>query len=399
MINITDLKDELTLTPLLRLGFRPFFLLGSAFAVFAMSVWLLSLSGLVSINPLNGLFWWHSHEMLFGFVSAIIAGFLLTAVQNWTGVKSVKGKPLLFLVGLWLVARLVILFDLGLPISFIIIIDCAFLPAVGVCLALPLMRVKQTRNMIFLPVLGLMTVANIMTYLPQVGLDASFNTRGLHAMTLLTTLLVALIGGRVIPMFTANGTNTPKVLPNKWLEIASLSSLFIIFVFFIAGLTHFTTVLGTLCVFSACMFIGRSLRWRPWITLNVPLVWILHLSMLFIPIGLCLMAIHFIFNSLSLSTAIHSLTIGVISGMIIAMMARVSLGHTGRVLTPHPIMTLAFTFIIISTLGRSVMVALFPELSLKLWLISGGLWTLSFAIFVIIYSPILSNPRIDGRPG
>lgn len=148
-MNITDSKKEEQLTPLLRLGFRPLFLFGSLFALAAMAIWTLTLAGTISPTPLNGAFWWHSHEMLFGFVPAIIAGFLLTAVQSWTGVPAIKGNKLLLLVLVWAVARLLILANTSIPIHIIMAIDLFFLPLTGLFLALPLFKIKQYRNMMF----------------------------------------------------------------------------------------------------------------------------------------------------------------------------------------------------------------------------------------------------------
>lgn len=399
MINVSKLSDEQNLIPILRLGFRPFFLMGALFAFVAMAIWILSLNNAISVKPLNGMLWWHSHEMLFGFVPAIIAGFLLTAVQTWTGVPSVKGNGLLFIVLIWALARIFILFPVGLPAWWIIALDLAFLPLVGVFLAIPLIKVNQTRNMVFLPILCLMSLANLLTYFPQLGFDNVFNAQGLYAMTMLTTALVALLGGRVIPMFTANGTNTPKVLPKAWLEITSMTSLLIIFIFFAAGLTRFSSLLAAVCAVSALLHFYRCLRWRPWVTLTTPLVWSLHFSMLFIPIGLGLMAVHFWSEPFTLSVAIHSLTVGTIGGMILAMMSRVSLGHSGRPLKAHPVMSIAFIFIICAALIRSIGVAFLPHNMVQLWGLSGILWCAAFACFVIMYFPILSRARADGKPG
>jgi uncharacterized protein involved in response to NO len=399
MLNITDLKKEEQLMPLLRLGFRPFFLFGSIFALTAIAIWTMTLAGIISPTPLNGAFWWHSHEMLFGFVPAIISGFLLTAVQTWTGIPSVKGRKLLFLVVLWMAARILLLVNLNISIYIIMLIDLSFLPLTGVFLGLPLFKIKQYRNMVFLPVLALMAVANLLSYLPQLGYSSEFSTKGFHGMVMLATLMVALLGGRVIPMFTANGTGTQKVLPIKWLEFSSLASLLLIFIFLISGLSHFTIVTAVICFISACLHLFRILRWRVWVTFSVPLVWILHLTMIFIPIGLFMMAAHFAFSKIMLSTALHCLTVGVMGGMIIAMMSRVSLGHTGRMLKASPVIVFGFISILLATLVRTVAVALMPEHITQLWLLAGIFWCLTFACFIWVYLPILSAPRVDGRPG
>jgi uncharacterized protein involved in response to NO len=404
MINVTDLHEEQKRMPLLRLAFRPFFLFGSVFSLLAIMLWTLNLKGLISMSPVNGLFWWHSHEMLFGFVPAIVAGFLLTAVQSWTGVPSIKGSKLLFLLLVWASSRLLIITNPTISIVPIMLLDLAFLPLTGFFLAQPLFNVKQHRNMIFLPVLAFMTIANIFTYLPSLGFSAEFNTRGLHSMVLLTTLLVAVLGGRVIPMFTANGTKTTKVLPLKWLELSALSSLVVIVGLFMVGLAssqneNIKMAFGILCLFSAILNAIRILRWRIWVTLRTPLVWVLHATILFMPIGLTMISLHLMFDMVSLSNALHSLNVGVIGGMIVAMMSRVSLGHTGRPLHVSGIMVFAFISIILAAVMRGFLISMFPEFTQLLWLLSGVCWSIAFACFIWVYLPLLSAPRIDGRPG
>ena len=150
MINITDVKQEQKIPPILRLGFRPFFLFGSMFALLSMVVWLLTLKGIFSPAPLNDTVWWHGHEMLFGFVTAIIVGFLLTAVQNWTGIPGVRGVKLVALFAIWLSARLLIFFNPTINLIIIMLIDLAFLPLAALLLGYPLLKARQYRNMILI---------------------------------------------------------------------------------------------------------------------------------------------------------------------------------------------------------------------------------------------------------
>lgn len=398
-MNISDNQREQQIIPILRLGFRPFFLFGSLFAVIAMLLWLLTLQGVLTLAPLNGSAWWHSHEMLFGFSSAIIAGFLLTAVQTWTNMPSIKGGQLFALFTLWLAARLLILYGPNDYVSVIMLIDIAFLPLTALLLGARIVKIRQFRNVIFIPVLLLMAFTNLLTYLPAFGLDPRWANKGLHGMTMLVTFLVAFLGGRVIPMFTANGTKTEKVLPVKWLEWLCLFSLFMVFLVMITGVDEYPRVIAGICFASALLHLSRQIRWRPWVTLGVPLVWSLHFTLLFIPTGLVLIGMHFLTGFASLSTALHSLTVGVIGGMILAMTSRVSLGHTGRILKVGVLMRIAFVAIIISAFTRSVLVAVWPQFSVQLWAVSGVLWCFAFGSFVWAYSPILSTPRVDGRPG
>jgi uncharacterized protein involved in response to NO len=171
-----SLKQGQQIPPILRLGFRPFFLFGSMFALLSMAIWLLTLKGTFSPVPFNGLVWWHSHEMLFGFVTAIIVGFLLTAVQNWTAIPGVRGVKLAALFAIWLSARLLIFFNPTINLIIIMLIDLAFLPLAALLLGYPLLKIRQYRNMIFIPLLLLMTLSNLLTYLPQFGFNSNLNS-------------------------------------------------------------------------------------------------------------------------------------------------------------------------------------------------------------------------------
>ncbi|MCP3863836.1 MULTISPECIES: NnrS family protein [Alteromonadaceae] len=400
MLNIVDNQQEQKITPLLRLGFRPFFLFGSLFATLSIALWLLTLKGVVSVEPLNGMLWWHSHEMLFGFTAAIIAGFLLTAVQTWTNIPSIKGGQLLFLVCLWGLARLLILFGTASMLPLAMITDLVFLPLTAFFVGQRVIRIRQYRNLIFIPVLVLMSVMNLFTYLPSLGFDSAWQARGVHGMTLLVTFLVAFLGGRVIPMFTANGTKTTKVLPIKWLEISALASLVVVLVLLLLkDVGDFNMLTSIACLTAALLHAIRQWRWRIWVTLTVPLVWSLHFTMLFIPIGLGLLSLHFFGANITLSTAIHSLTVGAIGGMILAMMSRVSLGHTGRMLQVGKLMSVAFFAIVISAIVRSIALAIWPQWTIQFWVLAGCLWCLAFGLFFFKYLPVLSAPRVDGRPG
>lgn len=188
-MHISEPNPTNKVIPLLLLGFRPFFLGGSIFGTLAMLLWLLTLHGEVRLAPLNGMYWWHVHEMLLGFAPAIISGFLLTAVQTWTGLPSIKGNKLLCLVGVWALGRILLLINLDISVWVVMSVDVLFLPLVAFYLAKPLFKIKQYRNLIFIPILLLMTSANVMTYLPQLGLAPSFLYQGLHGMVLLITLL------------------------------------------------------------------------------------------------------------------------------------------------------------------------------------------------------------------
>ncbi|GAB3017635.1 NnrS family protein [Bowmanella dokdonensis] len=385
--------------PVLRLGFRPLFLLGGVFALLAIAAWGGMLAGLWGFSPYGGAYWWHAHEMLFGFVAAIVVGFLLTAVQNWTGVPGVKGQQLMQLVIVWLTGRALLWFDPAWPVWLTASLDLLFLPLAAGFMAYPLIKVRQTRNLFFVPVLLLMTVANLLMHVTVLSGQPSWFGHGNGLMLMLVVTLMCVLGGRVIPMFTANGTATVKVNPWPWLERFALGGIWLLVVNALFGGLLPPMWLGSLLLATGLLHLVRWLRWRVWVTLPVPLLWSLHLAYLFIPLGLLALAGHYLLAWLPYSTAVHVLTVGAVAGMILSMMARVSLGHTGRPLKPHPMMNLAFAAVIFSALVRTAGVWLWHEQAQMLLLLSSLLWCLAFGLFVCFYWPVLTRPRVDGRPG
>ncbi len=400
-MQITDLKKEQQVFPLLRLGFRPFFLFGAVFAIIAIMLWLAILQGNLKFTPFGGGYWWHLHEMMFGFAGAIIAGFLLTAVQNWTGVRGIQNKSLLFLVLLWLCARIVLLMPELLGQTASMVIDLAFFPAVAIFLGRPIIAIKQYRNLFFVPLLLLLTIINIQMYLAaSPSSNISIQLAG-YSGVMLISFLMSVMAGRVTPMFTANGTQTPKASPIPWLDKATNGSIALIalYLLFHPLVKTELSVLGGMMLVAAVLQLIRMLRWRPWITFKVPLLWSLHLSIICLAFGMLLVGLSYFTDSITSSHSWHLLTVGGMAGIILAMISRVSLGHTGRMLQPPKSMSLAFLLIFIAALVRSILPSLIPESAMTFYHISGGLWYISFGLFVYHYAPMLVSARQDGRPG
>ena len=381
-----------------RLAFRPFFLFGALFSLIAIGLWVTSFAGWVSFSPYGGGLWWHSHEMLYGFVSAIVVGFLLTAVQNWSGVPGVKGGPLAFLVGLWLVARILLLLDLAISPWVLAFVDSAFLPVAAVFLAIPILQKKLYRNLFFVPLLIVMSASNFLMHWALITNDYSLVTHGSYAMVLLVTFLMSVMGGRVIPMFTANGTHTPKVNPIGWLEKLSIISMAVVMLVFVTGIELPNKISAVILFLASSIHLARFLRWRFWVTFKTPLVWSLHASYFFIPLGLAFIGLHFWFQSVSLSQGVHLLTVGAMGTMILAMISRVSLGHTGRMIVVGKVMGIAFGAIVLAALIRTLAPLFFADY-ISIIIISGFLWVIGFGLFFIRYFPVLTKPRVDGRPG
>ncbi len=400
-MQITDLKKEQQIMPLFRLGFRPLFLFGSAFGLVAMALWGLSLQGVIEFNPYGGSYWWHGHEMLFGFVSAIIAGFLLTAVQNWTGLPGLRGRNLVGLFLLWLVARVGLLIPQFSGSVVIAALDIAFMPVAAFLLSKPLIAVKQMRNLFFVPVLAFFAIANALTHVAVYTSDMSYYSYGISAVIFLVTLVMTVVGGRVMPMFTANGTQTAKVAPIAWLDKVAIGSVVILVVTHLFTLQQYfaSEVLAGLFTLAGVSNFVRCARWRIWVTLRVPLVWSLHMAYFCMAIGLMLIGLSHYNQAISYPTALHLLTVGGMGGLILAMTSRVSLGHTGRMLTLKPLMPLAFACLFGAAVIRVLGIFLLPAQTSLLLSVSVLLWVVAFALFLWVYVPVLTQPRIDGRPG
>ncbi|PHR84592.1 MAG: hypothetical protein COA59_06490 [Colwellia sp.] len=401
MMQITDLKKEQNITPLLRLGFRPFFLSGAIFSIVAIILWLLMYKGTINLSPLGGGYWWHIHEMIFGFGGAIIAGFLLTAIQNWTGVRGVQGTTLLLLFLLWLAGRVVLLMPSLFSETLATIIDLSFLPVVAYILAKPLMTIKQYRNLFFVPLLLLFTLANLEMHLAIYFPQMFTITFAGYTGVMLVTLLMSVMSGRVAPMFTANGTKTPKATPLPWLDKVTNGSLGIVmFSLLMEPIIGFSNqFFGIILIIAGIFQTIRWLRWRPWITLAIPLLWSFHLAIKFIAYGLIILGLSYLIPEIPSNHIWHLLTVGGMGGLILAMISRVSLGHTGRPLSPPKAMTAAYIFITLAALIRAIGPWILPEKTVLFIDISGTFWLFAFGIFAITYAPMLMSARKDGRPG
>jgi len=353
MMQITDLQQEQKITPLFRLGFRPFFLGGAIFSVIALVLWILILKGTLPIAPMGGGYWWHIHEMVYGFASAIIAGFVLTAVQNWTGIRSISGTQLMLLFLLWSAGRLALLFPQLLGNTLTMLVDLSFLPVVAYLLGKPIIAIKQYRNLFFIPLLTLFTLANLEMHLAITNPIFSISFSG-YTGVLLVLLLMSVMTGRVLPMFTANGTGTKKVLPIKALEIITNGSIAMaLFYLLLQPFIGFNREFFALILLIAGT--SQAIRWfrmRPWITFSVPLLWSFHFAVMFVWFGFLVLGLSYLQSDVPINHVWHLLTVGGIGGIVLAMISRVSLGHTGRPLIPPKIMNLAFFMLLISPLIR-----------------------------------------------
>lgn len=387
-----------------RLAFRPFFLLGALFSVCAVALWVGHLNGWWQPALYGGSVYWHGHEMLFGFVCAIVVGFLLTAVQNWTGIAGLQGKPLGALALLWGAGRLAMLTD-AMPLVSAVL-DSAFLPVAAVCLARPILRVKQYRNLLFIPLLLLLGGANIVSHVGTALGDPFLANQGLVATAWIILLIMTVMGGRVVPMFTANGSQTARVNNLPMLEKSVIGGTLLLALLHASG-----WVRALPDSFNAALLLGvgllhawRIVRWRFWVTGRVPLLWSLHIAFGFIPLSLCLLALHYAAQVypipyLSYSTALHLMLVGAMGNMILSMTARVALGHSGRPLQPVKAMSFAFVAIALAALGRTLLLWWLPAASVLLINGAAAFWLIAYGLFTVCYWPVLTQARVDGKPG
>jgi uncharacterized protein involved in response to NO len=384
--------------PLFRLAFRPLFWLGALFGAISITVWALLFTGFIDFSPFGGGYFWHVHEMLFGFTAAIIVGFLLTAVQTWTGVSSLKGIPLILLVGIWLLARLLLAFSSSGIELIVGIVDVLFLVLSAVALAIPIVKARLWRNLFFVPILLTMAVVNAFSYLSLSGaLSISFIELS-HVMVLLVTLVMCIMGGRVFPMFTANGTGTPRVAAIPWLEKLSIGSVFLSVLITAQFIDTPKLVDAFIYSFAGAVNFARAIRWRIWVTFKVPLVWSLHFSYWSICIGLIMLGLVKVEILSNTSSALHAITVGGIGFMILSMISRVSLGHTGRTIKVGKVVSTAFVFIGMSFITRVFAPFFYDDYAHVIW-VSAAFWALAYGIFVFRYAPVLFRSRIDGAKG
>ncbi|KQN48672.1 short-chain dehydrogenase [Pseudomonas sp. Leaf48] len=395
-MQILDNRKAVGTWPLLRLGFRPFFLLGSTLAALVIALWVFAMQGYNFWGPpLGGWLAWHRHELIFGFAGAIIAGFLLTAVQAWTGRSSLGGKPLGVLVAIWLVARLA--WWSGSP-QLLLLANLLFFASVALIMAHLLWAVRQTRNYPIVAVLALLLGADALTLLGVLQANDAWQRQGTWAAVWLAAAMLGLIGGRVIPFFTQRGLGRAcAVKPWGWLDNALLVVTALVATLFALGVAlQAHAWLGL--VFSA-LAVGHGIRLVRWFdggVLRVPLLWSLHLAYAWLVIACISMALwHFGLHG-GISQALHALTVGALGGSILAMLARVSLGHTGRPLQLPRGFTLAFMLLNLGGLFRVLAVGVWYQPAI--WL-AAICWVGAFVQYLCCYAPMLCRARADGQPG
>lgn len=387
-------------TTLFAYGFRPFFLLSGVFALIAVPAWLWMFSSGIALVPGLSSHFWHAHEMLYGFVVAAIAGFLLTAVPNWTGRRGFAGMPLVALVVAWLAGRLAIFFANFLPMPLIAVAELAFLPMLGGLLAPPIVQTRN-RNLAMLFMLAALWLVDIVFFVGMTRGDASVANTGLLAAMNIVLALLTIIGGRIVPAFTANALRgsgrsyAPRSYPlvERVLPAAMLLNLAIDL------LLPGSAAAGTLALFIAVFQGIRLAGWSGFKTFDQPIVWALHLGYIWIPLGFLLKSLALLADLGGVLPWQHAFGIGAFGGMILAVATRAALGHTGRPLVVHPCIAWAYGAMGLAALLR-LAASWLPAHLYPAGLLAATLtWSAAFFIFLFVYGPILILPRADGKPG
>lgn len=384
-------------------GFRPFFLGAAAYAVFAMLLWIGWIASVAVGWPQSWLpvagspFAWHAHEIVFGFAAAAIGGFLLTAVPNWTGALPLSGPPLIVLFAVWLAGRVAMGLSGLVPYPLVIIVDGAFLPLLGAFAAVQLFTRPAARNLVFLAMIVAMMVSNVFSHLGNGGYLDVDPMAAIRAAMLIVIVMIAVIGGRIIPAFThnwLNGQRPPVPMPRRvfWLDMTALVSL-VVFVLFDAVGAGWALV-GTAASVAAIANGARLVLWRGFATRAEPIVWVLHVGYGWIVIGLVLAALSAFTNEVPAAVVSHAFGTGAIGTMILAVMSRASLGHTGRRLVAPRAIVATYYLVTLAAVLRVVAPLLPSELYSPMLLAAGLAWAASFLAFTLVYAPILTTPRV-----
>jgi len=396
---IRDVERSANRCALFDYGFRPFFLASGLYAALVVPVWLYRFAHASAPFGLLPPMYWHSHEMIYGFVMAAIAGFMLTAVPSWTGSRGFAGFPLIAAVICWLLGRWAMSAVGAVPFWVTATAELALVPLLLALLAPPIFR-SSNRNA---PLLGVLTVLWL--------IDATFVYALAHGDVLLAgsatrlsidlvLILVTVIGGRIVPAFTGNALRArgeePRIVTRRPIEIAVIATMVAI-----AAVDVFAPDAALSGVLALLAAVFHSLRMGGWRSFRArdPIVWVLHVAYAWLPIGLALKAAALLGHADWAMKWQHALTMGVFGTMILAVMTRASLGHTGRPLVVPRAIAIAYLVLTVGTVVRVFGVVLMPDHYLLAVTLAGLAWEIAFGIFVVAYAPILWAPRADGKPG
>lgn len=373
------------------LGFRPFYLLASVFAALSVALWVCQYAGVLPFAYVRGPTW-HGSEMLFGFALAVVAGFLFTAVRNWTGRPTPSGPLLAGYALLWIAGRILAVTPYATAAAWV---NGAFPLAVAIGVAVPLLHARNRRNYFFIALLAALGAVALALHLSYFGVLPWPARIGVRVGLDIVMFIMAVVGGRVIPMFTNNGVRGTNARRNPVIEKLSLGGLLLLLVVDIA---QWSAGLAALTAALALVHALRWVLWQPWRTLRTPLVWILHAAYGWIVVHLALRALAAL-DLVSDPIAVHALTVGGIGGLTIGMMTRTARGHTGRPLVADRRDVACYILVMVAALVRVFGPLALPQAYLATVIVAGACWSAAFIVYAIAYAPSLSRARPDGKPG
>jgi len=397
LIQIRDTRQQPEGTALFDVGLRPFFLGAGLFATLSLLWWIAVYGGVLSSASGWPPHWQHAHEMVFGFGAAAVAGFLLTASANWTSTAPLSGAPLSALFVTWVLGRLAFVVP-GLPVMLVAVVDSAFLPALLLALW-PALRAGKRKNLVFAFWLLELSVANVVCHLEVVGHVAGVMGVALRAGVYGLVMMVAILSGRVVPGFTQNALRRAgrpaETRTHPWIELGAKAATLCAFAADVFGLP--APVVAALALLAGLLLAARMIGWRTWQILDEPIVWILHVAHGLLVLAMFCMALEHVTDLFAGSTALHLFTAGVVGTMVLGIMSRASLGHTGRPLRVSRVTVLSYLLVIGGALLRAVGPLAAPEAYQGLALAGGASWALGYGIFTAVYAPILLGPRADAE--
>jgi len=382
--------------PLFALGFRPFFALAGLSALILILLWNAIFKGTWAADNYFTPTYWHAHEMLLGYSVAVISGFLLTAVKNWTGRPTLTGDQLAGLCILWLYGRIAPFYANLLPDILIALIDLAFLPLLAYHVTKPILAAQQYRNLIFTALLLFLAYGNGLIHSEMLGLKAHTAMVGLQLVVGTIVILILVIAGRVFPFFTERGLPGTLAIRNPQFDQGSVVSAVLVFGLLLFDVSGIWLALPALL--ATVINIARVAGWYVQRIWYVPLLWVLYIGYGWIILGFALTALS-AYSLIQPSLAMHAFTLGGIGVLTLGMMARVALGHTGRALRASNAIAIGFVLINVAAFFRVLLPIAWPN-GYEIFIYGSTLaWLAAFSLFIFVYGPILTSPRIDGKEG
>lgn len=389
--------------PVFDLPFRSYFLLAVVSSLFALGIWAAYFNGYFTfsgngISPLT----WHIHEMIFGFGATVAVGFILTAAQTWTGQPSIKGLPVLGFIVLWLLIRVELFINLPSTIIMAIVLQSFWWLGSIIVFTRLVLKSSNRRNYLFIPLLSVLMLLNIALLLLDFNGYYELARHIARTCVLMFCLLMGILGGRVIPFFTVSGAKLEPITVPSWLTpLLTITSISGVLVFFSSAFIDLPFSPAALMITAGLLHLIRQCYWRSFATKNIALLWSLHLAYFSLGLGLILLGMSYLTNqtieylniAITFADALHLITIAAMGLMIFAMMSRVSLGHTGRALTPSKLVSWIFFLIIFSALTRAILPSLVQQ-PLVSWNVSAIAWLIAGALFLKVYLPILTTKKI-----